>query len=80
MPADAAVFDVRLDTLAATVCDKDPRTKEQRRADAIAPLARYEATLACRCGSPDCPAATERAALTAVVIHVLAEQATLDGR
>ena len=77
--ADAAVFDARLDALAATVCDKDPRTKEQRRADAVAPLARYEATLACRCGSPDCPAATERAAVSAVVIHVLAEQATLDG-
>ena len=27
--------DARLDALAATVCDKDPRTHEQRRADAI---------------------------------------------
>ena len=77
--ADAAVFDARVDALAATVCDKDPRTKQQRRADAVAPLARYEATLACRCGSPDCPAAAERAAVSAVVIHVLAEQATLEG-
>ena len=77
--ADAAVFDARVDALAATVCDKDPRTKQQRRADAVAPLARYEATLACRCGLPDCPAAAERAAVSAVVIHVLAEQATLEG-
>ena len=34
--ADAAVFDARLDALAATVCDKDPRTTQQRRADAVA--------------------------------------------
>jgi hypothetical protein len=77
--ADAAEFDARLDALAATVCDSDPRTAQQRRADAVAPLARYEATLACRCGSEDCPAAVQRAAVSAVVIHVLAEQATLDG-
>jgi hypothetical protein len=31
---DAAVLDQRLDALAATVCDNDPRTKDQRRADA----------------------------------------------
>jgi hypothetical protein len=77
--ADAAVFDAKLDALAATVCEKDPRTKEQLRADAVAPLARYEATLACRCDREDCPALSERAAVSAVVIHVLAEQATLDG-
>jgi hypothetical protein len=31
---DAAAFDQRLDALAASVCDNDPRTIEQRRADA----------------------------------------------
>ena len=76
---DAAVLDQRLDALAATVCDNDPRTKEQRRADATGPLARGEATLACQCGSEECPAAAERNAAAAAVIHVLAEQATLDG-
>jgi hypothetical protein len=79
---DAAALDQRLDALAATVCEHDPRTKEQRRADACGPLARGEATLACRCGSEDCPAAAERDAAAAAVtamIHVLAEQATLDG-
>jgi hypothetical protein len=43
------------------------------------PLARGEATLACQCGREDCPAGAERAAAAAAVIHVLAEQATLDG-
>ena len=38
-----------------------------------------ETTMACQCGSADCAAAAERKALGAIVIHVLAEQATLDG-
>jgi hypothetical protein len=76
--ADGAALDQRLDALAATVCDNDPRTKEQRRADATGPLARGEAQLSCQCGSEDCPAAAERAAANAAVIHVLAEQGTID--
>jgi uncharacterized protein DUF222 len=58
---DGAALDQSLDALAATVCENDPRTKEQRRADATG------------------PAAAERKALGDVVIHVLAEQATIDG-
>jgi Domain of unknown function (DUF222) len=80
--ADGAALDQRLDALAATVCANDPRTKEQRRADACGPLARGDTTLACQCGSDDCAAATERnnaAAAATAVIHVLAEQATIDG-
>ncbi|MDT5225632.1 MAG: hypothetical protein QOG19_3039, partial [Mycobacterium sp.] len=77
--ADGAALNKRLDALAATVCDNDPRTKQQRRADATGPLARGEATLACRCGSDECPAAAERNAAASAVIHVLAEQATLEG-
>ena len=76
---DGAALDQRLDALAATVCDNDPRTKEQRRADATGPLARGEAQLACQCGLAHCPAAAQRAAVDAAVIHVLAEQATVEG-
>ena len=76
---DAAALDGRLDALAATVCDADPRTKEQRRADATGPLARGEAQLICLCGTADCPSTAQRAAANAAVIHVLAEQATIDG-
>lgn len=77
--ADGAALDQALEALAATVCENDPRTKAQRRADATGPLARREATLACQCGSDDCPAAAQRAAADAAVVHVLAEQGTLDG-
>ncbi len=57
---DAALLDSTLDALADTVCDNDPRTKEQRRADALGPLSRRESTLACRCGSADCAAVSDR--------------------
>ncbi|MCP3812034.1 HNH endonuclease, partial [Mycobacteriaceae bacterium Msp059] len=66
-------------SLAATVCDNDLRTQQQRRSDAVGPLARLESQLVCRCGLPDCPAAQKRAAANAAVIHVLADHTTLDG-
>jgi hypothetical protein len=80
--ADGAVVDAALEALAATVCEHDPRTKDQRRSAAAGALARREATLACRCGRDDCPAGAERdsaAAAASAVIHVLAEQATVEG-
>src|ERR1700743_2145699 len=75
---DAHAIDARLDALAATVCADDPRTRNQRRADALGALAAGAERLSCRCGQPHCPAAAAPVP-SAVVIHVLAEQATLDG-
>ena len=76
---DAAALDTRLDALARTVCQADPRTVEQRRADALGALAVGMERLACRCGQAQCPAG-QRPANPAVVIHVVAEQATVEGR
>jgi hypothetical protein len=76
--AVGAAVDAALDALAATVCENDPRSHEQRRSDAGWALARREATLACQCGTDDCPAGAERAAAEAAVIHVLAEQGTVE--
>jgi hypothetical protein len=75
---DAHAVAKRLDALAATVCEHDPRSREQRRADALGALAASADRLGCRCGRADC-AAGRRPAATPVVIHVIAEQATLDG-
>ncbi len=75
---DAQALDKRLDALAATVCAHDPRSREQRRADALGALAAGADRLGCRCARPDC-AAGKRPAAGPVVIHVIAEQATLDG-
>ena len=77
--ADAAVLDRRLDQLAGSVCREDSRTKRQRRADALAALAAGQNSMMCDCGSADCPAADAGAAAAQVVIHVLAERATVSG-
>ncbi|HEY1842401.1 MAG TPA: HNH endonuclease signature motif containing protein [Mycobacterium sp.] len=71
-------LDRRLDELAGTVCDADPRTREQRRADALSALTGGADRLVCGCGSADCDAAT-RAGKSNVVIYVVAEQASADG-
>ncbi|MGH3641083.1 MAG: DUF222 domain-containing protein [Mycobacterium sp.] len=76
--ADALALDKRADAFAATVCPSDPRTKDQRRADAVGPLARGEERLACLCGLEDCPAG-ENAPTTGVVIYVVAHADTVSG-
>jgi Domain of unknown function (DUF222) len=75
---DGAALDQKLDALAETVCAADPRTKKQRRADALGALVAGLSAMHCQCGSPECTAAQRRPA-SGVVIHVLAEQATISG-
>ncbi|MBV9353054.1 MAG: DUF222 domain-containing protein [Mycobacterium sp.] len=78
---DAAVLDRRLMQMAHDVCDDDPRTIAQRRADALAALAGGADRLACACANTDCRAGaegTERS--SGVVIHVVAEASALSGQ
>ncbi len=53
--ATAAAFDQRLSQLAKQVCGADPRTLDQRRADALGALAQSR-PLVCARGQDDCPA------------------------
>ena len=76
---DALALNARLDELADTVCPQDPRTKQQRRADATGALAAGATRLACQCERDNCPADSTEAADSNVVIHVLADEATLNG-
>lgn len=69
----------RLDELARTVCDDDPRTIEQRRADALGALAASRDRLTCGCDSVDCPTDSAPRLPNSVVIHVVADSATVDG-
>ena len=62
--------------MAAGVCEHDPRTVSQRRADALGALAAGAETLACKCDAPQCAAAVARATAAGVVIHILAETST----
>ena len=75
---DASAVDARLDALAATVCDADPRTRNQRRADALGAMAFGADRLACRCAQPTARQ-FRHATPSPVVIHVIADEATLDG-
>ncbi|WP_343571711.1 HNH endonuclease signature motif containing protein [Mycobacterium sp.] len=72
-------LDRRLDELAATVCEADPRSREQRRADALGALSAGADRLVCGCGSADCTSAG-RPATSNVLIHVIADQASVEGR
>jgi Domain of unknown function (DUF222) len=74
---DAHAVAERLTALAMTVCEGDPRTLAQRRADSMGAFAMGADRLSCGCGRPDCPAGGKTA--SAVQIHLIAEQATLDG-
>jgi hypothetical protein len=75
---DGAALERKLDAVADTVCRDDPRTKAQRRADALGALAAGVDELRCHCGAPDCVAAQRRPG-TNVVIHVLAEKSSVTG-
>ncbi len=74
---DAAALDQRLAALADTVCDGDPRTVAQRRADALGVLAVGGDALRCRCGRTDCPAAGRAAGPGRAVIYVVADPDTV---
>ncbi|POY00374.1 HNH endonuclease signature motif containing protein, partial [Mycobacterium kansasii] len=74
----AHALEQRLDALANTVCPRDPRSRHQRRADALGALAAGADRLGCRCGHRECAAGT-RPAATPVVIHVIAESAAVAG-
>jgi hypothetical protein len=82
----ARVFDTtgkaigkRLDELAATVCGGDPRTLDQRRADALDALVAGADRLTCVCGGETCVSWANGRPPGNVVIHIVAEQASLDG-
>ena len=79
--ADGVTLDQRLRTMAAEVCNEDPRTLDQRRADAVVALARGHATLACACGSPLCTGSATKEAhhVCAPVVQVVVDLAVLLG-
>ncbi|NIH93125.1 hypothetical protein FHU31_000081 [Mycolicibacterium fluoranthenivorans] len=75
LATDAAVLRARLTALAATVCEADPRTVGQRRADAMGLLAVDPTAdrLTCLCGEPGCPAAGVDPRSAAVTVYVLTD-------
>lgn len=74
---DGRALDARLDAMAATVCGHDPRTHAQRRSDALGALESGADRLACECDRAECGAGDKPA--RSPIIHVVANQATVDG-
>jgi hypothetical protein len=76
---DAAVLDRRLMQMAHEVCDDDPRTISQRRADALGALAAGAHRLTCACGHADCPAGADgEERPSSVIIHVVADESAVE--
>ena len=71
---DAALSDARLNDLAHGVCEGDPRTVAERRADALAAVLAGAETLTCLCGNPDCAGSGKDPRAGAVTIYVLTGQ------
>ncbi len=77
LATDAEVLDKRLDAMARSVCNDDPRTRGQRRADALGALAAGTDHLACLCGGAECPAASVEGRASNVVIHIVGDPSAL---
>ena len=75
---DAALLKQRVAAMARGVCEDDPRTLAQRRADAMGALGAGSTVLSCACANPDCPAAVDDGRASSIVIHVIAEQASTE--
>lgn len=76
---DAAVLREKIAAMVAGVCDDDPRTTAERRADAAGALANGNEYLACACGGRTCPAKSQcPPPKSSVVVHVVADQRAID--
>lgn len=74
----AELIERRLTAIARAVCDADPRTVGQRRAQALGAVFAGADLIACQCGSPDCPNPTSAALKDSVVIHVVADSGAVE--
>ncbi|MET4432976.1 DUF222 domain-containing protein [Mycolicibacterium sp. 624] len=79
LATDAALLNQRLAAMARDVCEDDPRTTAQRRADAVGALAAGSQHLRCMCDNPQCPAASDDGRASSVIVHVIAEEAATTG-
>jgi hypothetical protein len=72
-------FDKRLTEIAGVVCRDDPRTVDQRRADAVKAISESR-TLACLCDDPNCPdRSDDTASSIRMVVNVIAGSDTVLG-
>jgi hypothetical protein len=73
----AELIERKLAAMVRAVCPADPRTVGQRRAEAMGVVFAGGERIDCQCGSPECPNLSSDALAGSVVIHVVADQATV---
>ncbi len=75
---DGVAIQSRVEEMSRGVCEADPRSADERRADALA-AAIYNTAFACQCGEPDCTKAqsAKRPSKTAVV-YVVADEKSVE--
>ncbi|WP_460688213.1 DUF222 domain-containing protein, partial [Mycolicibacterium hippocampi] len=74
--ADAALDEKRVQEMAYSVCDRDPRSAEERRADALSALIQ-QTTMSCQCADPDCETTRANPNDKNTVVYVVADHETL---
>jgi hypothetical protein len=74
---DGVVIEQRVEEMARSVCEADPRSADERRADALAP-ATTNTDFACQCGQPHCAAATSDRPAKNAVVYVVADESSVD--
>jgi hypothetical protein len=74
---DGAAIKQRVEQMAHSVCEADPRTADERRADALAPAITHT-DFACQCGQPDCDGATGEPPAKTAVVYVVADEKSVD--
>ena len=74
--ADAALDDKCVQEMAYSVCDRDPRSAEERRADALSALIQ-QTTISCLCGDADCQATRGNPPDKNTVIYIVADHDTI---
>jgi hypothetical protein len=77
LASDAALLKERVERMARGVCAEDPRNLGQRRSDALGAVGAGADHLACRCGSPECPAADDDRRGSSFVMHIVADPSAL---
>lgn len=77
LATDASVLERRLTEMARSLCEDDPRTMSQRRADALGALAAGAHHLTCQCGNDGCPSSMPDGRAGSVMIHILADEDSL---
>ncbi len=74
---DAALIEHSVDELAHNVCENDPRSINERRADALFAAVTHTA-MACECGQPGCPGAAQDKPAKNAVVYVVADEKSVE--